>query len=182
MRATDLLNEYDTAKECERVKALYELQLAKIKNEEYIRDLILEDLSHKIKQNRSRYDVMKSVFKTAAAQIGEKDNEDRYDLELLKSWIAEDFFNNKDVFEIIEIVAQGYETYGYHIKLKINDKMFYIDIPIVSNWNCKTIEYSSWKFKFGRYESSYYCVMEKASFNMHDVAEYIVEKFELGDE
>jgi len=160
------VDETDYVKDIERVKGLYDMQVLKIKNEEYIKDLLFEDLADKIRLNRSRYDYMKDMFKQAA-------NKDKYSMDLLNEWIAEDFFGGQKVFEITEIMSMGYENYAYDIKLNIDGQDYYLEIPIVSNFTTNTLEYSQGKFRFGVQESNWCSVCKVSSWRISDVAEYI---------
>ena len=158
--------EHDYVKDVERVKDLYDAQVIKVKNEEYIKDLLFEDLADKIRMNRSRYDVVRDMVKKAAGK-------DKYSMDLLNEWIAEDFFDGQKVFEITEIISMGYEMYAYDIKLNIKGQDYYLEIPIVSNFTTKTLEYSQGKFRFGVYKSKSYSVCKVSSWRISDVAEYI---------
>ena len=160
------VDETDYVKDIERVKGLYDMQVLKIKNEEYIKDLLFEDLADKIRMNRSRYDYMKDMFKQAA-------NKDKHSMDLLNEWIAEDFFDGQKVFEITEIMSMGYENYAYNIKLNIKGQDYFLEIPIVSNFTTNTLEYSKGQFRFGVQESNWYSVCKVSSWRISDVAEYI---------
>ena len=160
------MDEVDHVKDIERVKNLYDAQVLKIKNEEYIKDLLFEDLADKIRMNRSRYDYMKDMFRQAA-------NKDKYSMDLLNEWIAEDFFDEQKVFEITKIISMGYENYAYNLTLNIKGQDYYLEIPMVSNFTTKTFEYSQGKFRFGVYESKSYSVCKVSSWRISDIAEYI---------
>lgn len=158
--------EHDYVKDVERVKDLYDAQVIKVKNEEYIKDLLFEDLADKIRLNRSRYDVVRDVVKKATGK-------DKYSMDLLTEWIAEDFFGEQKVFEITEIISMGYETYAYDIKLNIKGQDYYLEIPMVSNFTTNTLEYSWGKFRFSVCKSNSYRVCKVSSWRISDIAEYI---------
>lgn len=158
--------EHDYVEDVERVKDLYDAQVIKVKNEEYIKDLLFEDLADKIRLNRSRYDYVKDMFTQAA-------NKDKYSMDLLNEWIAEDFFDGQKVFEITKIISMGYENYAYNLTLNIKGQDYYLEIPMVSNFKTKTLEYALGKFRFGVCKSDSYCVCKVSSWRISDVAKYI---------
>ena len=70
-------------------KSLYDAQVSKVKREEYIKNLLLEDYVTCIKQHRSRYDYI-NIFSKAQAEISKKLKKDRPHFETIKTFIMEE--------------------------------------------------------------------------------------------
>lgn len=169
-------------KNIEYVKGLYNIQKEKVKNEKYIENLLLEDYVRAIKKNVSRYDLI-NLFSDAQNELKEKTKSKRKNLEALKEFMMEDFFNNDNNFKLTDIMACGYEDYAWAIIFEGYDKTFRIDIPMMKNLSVTNIEYAShgmFAFIIKDGESSWKVL--KRSYKIKDIADYIKNYFEWTDE
>ena len=90
-------------RDIEYVKGMYEAQVSKVKQEEYMKDLLFADYVRKVRCHKSRYDYIENIFKEAQSQIGKKKKKEREQLSVLEEFIRDDFFNNKS-FKITRII------------------------------------------------------------------------------
>lgn len=104
--------------EIEYVKGMYEAQIHKVKQEEYMKDLLFADYVRKVRSNRSRYDYIEAVIKEAQNQIDKKKKKEREQLFVLENFIREDFFDNDKSFKIVKIIQGGYEGYYWNVELE----------------------------------------------------------------
>ena len=167
-------------KDIEYVKGLYEAQVHKVKQEEYMKDLLFADYVRKVRCHQSRYDYIEGVFKEAQNQIGKKKKKEREQLSILESFIIEDFFSNDKSFKITKIISGGYESYYWNVELEGYGQTLYIIIPNMNNINIKNFEHAyNGMFSFGVKEDNYYWVVKEKSYKIEDIAKYIKEYFEL---
>lgn len=172
--------EKDPVEEIEYVKGMYDTQVHKVKQEEYMRDLLFAEYVRKVKSHVSRYDYMDGIFKDAQSQIGKKEKKEREDLTMLKGFIRDDFLSGNTDFEITRIISGGYESYYWYVEFKFYGLEYYIIIPIMKNINVKNIGSAyNGRFAFGVKESEHYSVVKKMSYKIEDVAEYIKEYLSL---
>lgn len=176
----DYMEDY-TKKRLEDIKFAqqsYDLQELKVKQEEYVKNLIFEDLVYKVKQNISRYDTM-NIFRDAQSQLKEKNKKERFALETLNRLLVEDFFNNNEHFKITNIVACGYEDYCWNVYFDYGVE-FYIAIPIMKNIDERNFNYANkGMFQFVIKESESFWTLKKSSYNIKEIADYIKEYFKL---
>ena len=167
-------------KDIDYVKGLYEAQVDKVKQEEYMKDLLFADYVRKVRAHRSRYDLIEGVFKEARNQIGNKKKKEREQLSVLENFIRDDFFNGDKNFKIAKIVQGGYEGYYWDVELEGYGQTIYIVIPIMSNINTKNFEHAyDGMFAFGAKESDYCSSLKEKSYNIEDIAKYTKEYFGL---
>lgn len=175
----DYKNE-DPIADIEYVKGMYEAQVHKVKQEEYMKDLLFADFVRKVKSHKSRYDLMENIFKEAQSQIGKKKKKERAQLEVIKSFIMEDFLNDNKNFKLTEIVSVGYEGYVWRIEFEYFSHIIQITIPIMDNINVQNIKYAyDGMFAFSVKEGSCRWSVKKKSYKIEDIAEYIKEYFNL---
>ena len=62
----------DPIADIEYVKGMYDAQVHKVKQEEYMRDLLFADYVKKVRKHISRYDLMENIFKEAQEQVDKK--------------------------------------------------------------------------------------------------------------
>ena len=169
-------------KDIEYVKGLYMAQVHKVKQEEYMKDLLFADYVRKVKCHQSRYDYIEGVFKEAQNQIGKKKKKEREQLSILESFIREDFFSNNDRFKITKIISGGYEGYYWNVELEGYGQTLYIIIPNMNNINTKNFEHAyRGMFGFGVKEDGYMWVLKEQGYKIEDVAEYIKSYFGLDE-
>ena len=171
--------ENNVIKNIEYVKGLYDLQKEKVKNEKYIEELLLRDYVRTIRTNVSRYDYI-NIFKDAKNELKEKAKSKRKNIEMLRSFMLDDFLNDDDNFKITDIMSCGYENYAWSIEFEGYDKTFRIDIPIMNNLTSKNIEYANhgmFAFTIKTGNSSWSVL--KRSYKIKDIADYIKEYFQL---
>jgi hypothetical protein len=167
-------------KDIEYVKGLYEAQVHKVKQEEYMKDLLFADYVRKVRCHQSRYDYIENIFKEAQSQIGKKKKKEREQLAVLEQFIREDFFSNNSNFKIVKIISGGYEGYYWGIELEGYGQTVEITIPNMNHISTKNFEYAyKGMFVFSVKDTCCYSV-KKMSYKIEDVANYIKEYFDLG--
>ena len=173
----------DPIADIEYVRGMYEAQVHKVKQEEYMKDLLFADFVRKVKRNKSRYDyISDNTFKEAQSQIGKKTKKERGKLEVLKGFIMEDFLNNNKNFKLTEIISGGYESYVWHINFEYFGNTIQITIPMMDSITVENIKYAyNGMFAFSIKEGSCCWSVKKMSYKIEDVAEYIKEYFQLGN-
>lgn len=174
---------YGFIKDIEYVKGMYNAQVHKVKQEEYMRDLLFADYVRKVRLHKSRYDIIGSdFFREAQNQIDKKKKKERDKFETLKSFIMEDFLNNNKNFKLISIVSCGYEGYSWRMEFEYFNNIISINIPMMESINVENIKYAyDGMFAFSIKENSCCWSVKKASYKIEDVAEYIKEYFGLVD-
>ena len=164
----------------EYVKGMYDAQVHKVKQEEYIKNLLFSDYVKKVRGNRSRYDYIEGTFKKAVTQIDKKKKKEREELSIIEEFVRDDFFDNNYNFKITNIVSGGYEAYYWNVIFDGYGQTVCISIPNMNNINVENIKYAhDGMFVFEIKESEYCWRVKKMSYKIEDVAEYIKEYFEL---
>ena len=167
-------------KDIEYVKGLYESQVHKVKQEEYMKDLLFVDYVRKVRSHKSRYDYIENIFKEAQGQIGKKKKKEREQLSVLESFIREDFFNDNSNFKIIEIISGGYESYYWSVVFEGYGQTVEIVIPNMNNITTKNFEHAyKGMFIFAIKDSECSWSVKKMSYKIKDIEEYIIEYFNL---
>lgn len=175
----DYLKEDPVAK-IEYVKGMYDAQVHKVKQEEYVKDLLFADYVEKVKMNVSRYDYTGNLFREASEQIGNKKKKERERLTILENLIREDFFNNDCGFKITKIISGGYESYYWYIELDYCGQSVSIVIPVIDNINIRNIESAyNGMFVFSVKGSDDIWRTKKMSYKIKDIAECVKEYFKL---
>lgn len=170
----------DTIAEIEYVRGMYEAQVHKVKQEEYMKNLLFADYVRRVKGNRSRYDYIEKVFKDAQGQIGKKKKKEREQLSIIEEFVKEDFLSNCRFFKLTNIICGGYEGYYWNVEFEGFGQTFYISIPMMDYINIKNIGSAhDGMFAFIVRESSCSTMVKKRSYKIEDIAEYIREYFEL---
>jgi hypothetical protein len=167
-------------KDIEYVKGLYETQVDKVKQEEYMKDLLFADYVRKVRNHKSRYDYIENVFKEAQKQVDKKKKKEREQLSVLEKFIRDDFFNNNSNFKIVNIMSGGYESYYWGVEIEGYGQSIEISIPNMNSINTKNFKHAhDGMFAFFIKESNSYWRAKKMSYKIEDIAEYIKEYFEL---
>lgn len=167
-------------KDIEYVKSMYDAQVNKVKQEEYMRDLLFADYVRKVKCHKSRYDYIENVFKEAQSQVGKKKKKEREQLSVIEQFVRDDFFNNNPNFKIVNIISGGYENYYWNVEFEYCGNTVCISIPNTNNITTKNIMYAhNGMFAFEIKESEHCWSVKKMSYKIEDVAEYIKEYFQL---
>ena len=171
----------DTIAEIEYVRGMYEAQVHKVKQEEYMKDLLFADYVRKVRCHQSRYDYIENIFKEAQSQIGKKKKKEREQLSVLEDFIRDDFFNNNKSFKITRIISGGYDSYYWGIELEGYGQTVEITIPNMNHINTKNFEHAhKGMFVFSVKDTCYYSV-KKMSYKIEDIAEYIKSYFGLDE-
>lgn len=172
----------DPVADIEYVKGMYEAQVHKVKQEEYMKDLLFADFVRKVKKNRSRYDLMENIFKEAQGQIGKKKKKEREQLDALEEFITDDFFNSSSCFKITRIVSGGYEGYYWNVEFEGYGQTVCISIPNMNKIGIDNIKHAhNGMFAFIVKESECAWSVKKMSYKIKDVAEYIKSYFRLDE-
>lgn len=172
--------EKDPVVDIEYVKGMYDAQVHKVQQEEYMRDLLFADFVKKVKKNVSRYDLMENIFKEAQSQIDKKKKKERERLAALEEFMQDDFFDSDYHFKITAIISGGYESYYWDVELEGYGQTVRITIPNMKNIGIDNIGHAhDGKFVFAVKESSCCWSIKKTSYKIKEVAEYIKEYFEL---
>lgn len=166
-------------KDIEYVKGLYEAQVYKVKQEEYMKDLLFRDYVGKVRNHKSRYDYIENVIREAQKQIDKKKKKEREQLSVLEEFVREDFFGGNNNFKITKIISGGYEGYYWGVELEGFGQTVEITIPNMNNINTKNFEHAyKGMFAFSVRDTCWHSV-KKMSYKIDDVAEYIKEYFKL---
>ena len=167
-------------KDIEYVKGMYEAQVNKVKQEEYMKDLLFADYVRKVRNHKSRYDYIENVFKEAISQVSKKKKKEREQLTVIEEFIRDDFFNDDKSFKITKIISGGYDSYYWGIELDGCGQTVEIIIPNMNNINTKNFEYAyKGMFVFSVRDFGCSWSVKKMSYNIEDIAEYIREYFDL---
>jgi hypothetical protein len=167
-------------KDIEYVKDLYEAQVHKVWQEEYMKDLLFADYVKKVRRHQSRYDYIEGVFKAARDQIGKKKKKEREQLSVLEDFIRDDFFSGNKDFKIVKIISGGYEGYYWNVELEGFGQTVGIVIPNMNNINTKNFEHAyKGKFVFSVNNSGCAWHVQKMSYKIADISEFIREYFGL---
>ena len=167
-------------KDIEYVKGLYDAQVYKVKQEEYMKDLLFADFVRKVRKHRSRYDYIENIFKEAQKQVDKKKKKEREQLAVIEQFIRDDFFNNDSNFKIVKIISGGYESYYWNVEFEGYGQSVCISIPNMNNITTENIMYAhNGMFAFEIKESEHYYSVKKMSYKIEEVAAYIKEYFEL---
>ena len=170
----------DTIAEIEYVRGMYEVQAHKVKQEEYVKNLMFADYVKRVRSNRSRYDYIEGVFKEAQGQIGKKKKKEREQLSTIEEFVKKDFLSNCRLFKLTGLISGGYEGYYWNVEFEGFGQTFYISIPMMDNINTKNIGSAhDGMFAFIVRESSCSTMVKKRSYKIEDIADYIREYFGL---
>jgi hypothetical protein len=171
---------YGFIKDIEYVKGMYEAQVHKVKQEEYMKDLLFADYVRKVKNHISRYDLIEKVFLEAHNQIGKKKKKEREQLTTIEEFVRDDFLNNDKSFKITNIISGGYDSYYWQVQFEGYGQKFAIIIPNMNRINVNNIKSAyDGMFVFEIQESEYCWSVKKTSYKIEDVAKYIKEYFQL---
>jgi signal transduction histidine kinase len=174
--------EENLVEEIEYVKSMYDTQALKVKQEEYVKNLMFADYVQRVKSNKSRYDYLGSVLKAAQEQIGKKKKKEREQLSTIESFMRDDFLNNDNSFKITKIIIGGYEGYYWSVEFEGRGQTFSITIPVMDNINTKNIQYAyDGMFAFSVKESDSWWTLKKKSYKIKELAEYIKSYFGLDE-
>lgn len=158
-------------------KSLYDAQIHKVKKEEYIKDLLLEDYVNQIKEHESRYDHINIIGK-AQDEVGKRLKKERPHFEIIKGFLMEDFLNNDKTFKLVKIISGGYEGYYWRFEFTGYGKTSYIEIPVMSRITSKNVAYAHYgRFAFGVYDSEHCYRLLKTSYSMQEISEFIRDYF-----
>lgn len=159
-------------------KHMYETQVAKVQQEEYIKQLILADYVKNIKAHISRYDTLENIFRSAQSEIGKKLKKERFHLETLKDFMREDFLDNDKEFKLTEIVCNGFEGYSYSMCFEGYGKTIKISIPVMKNITADNVGHAKYgMFVFAVKTSECGWDILAKSYEMEDIAKSIKEYF-----
>jgi hypothetical protein len=171
---------YGFIKDIEYVKGMYDAQVHKVKQEEYMRDLLFADYVRKVKCHVSRYDLIEKVFHEAHGQIGKKKKKEREQLTVIEDFVRDDFLNNDKNFKLTNIVSGGYDSYYWQVHFEGWGQKFAIVIPNMNRINVNNIKSAyDGMFVFEIQESEHCWSVKKMSYKIEDVAEYIKSYFGL---
>lgn len=172
--------EEDPIAKIEYSKGLYNDQVHKVEEEEYIKTLLFADYVSKVRSHRSRYDLMENIFTDARSQVGKKKKKEREQLSVLEDFIRDDFLSGSKDFKITSIMSGGYESYYWSVEFEGYGQTFYIVIPNMKQINTKNIKAAhDGMFVFMVRDSSVSCTVKKMSYKIEEVAEYIKSYFGL---
>lgn len=171
-------SEDDKIDDIEYARGLYQEQVHKVKREERILELLLEDYICVARTHKSRYDYI-NIFEDAQKQVGKKTKKERPQLETIRGFILEDFLNNDKKFKLTGLVACGYETYGWNVEFTGYGKSFYIYIPIMANITSKNFKSArEGKFAFSVETAPHVWSVLKSSYKITEIADFIKKYFE----
>lgn len=160
-------------------KNLYDMQVFKVKTEQHIEKLLLEDYIRTIKSYITRYDAL-NIFQDAQNQMNNKLKKDRPQFEMVKSIVMSDFLNNDKNFKITTIRSLGMESYAWSIEFEGYGTTFTIEIPNKKKITTENYEYARYgMFSFVVQTSKHSWETIKSSYRIEDITEAIKEYFNL---
>lgn len=160
----------------ESIKTRYEAQREKIKEEQYVADLIFRDLVSHTKSLKSVYDYMFNQIEDACLEVNEKLKKNRKNINFVEESIQRDFFDENFNIKITEIIPCGYETYAWRIVCKHDKTNYYLEIPVKDNITQLNFNYAlDGKFGFGICSPSCYTLWCSA-YTVEGLAKEIQEK------
>ena len=169
-------------KDIEYVKGLYEAQVHKVKQEEYMKDLLFADYVRKVRNNRSRYDYIEDVIIAARSQFDKTKKKEREQLSVLERFIREDFFGGDEHFKITRIISGGYESYYWSVEFEGYGQTIYIVIPNMNRINVVNFGHAyDGMFAFGIKEGNSIWTLKEQSYRIEDIAKYIKSYFGLDE-
>ena len=172
-------NDRDPIAKIEYAKGLYDAQLQKLKEVEYIRDLLYADYVQNVKANKSKYDHLEKAFSEAHTQVGKKLKKERAQLEMLKEFIMEDFLGNDKNFKLTNVICCGWEGYAWCIEFEGYKQTLQITIPIMSNITIENFNSTKGKFSFAIKNSNGSWTTLKTGYKIEEIAECIKEFFDV---
>ena len=170
----------DPLADIEYVRGMYESQVHKVKQEEYMKDLLFADYVRKVRSHQSRYNYIRNIFEDARNQIGKKKKKEREQLLILEEFIRDDFFNGNNSFKIVKIISGGYDNYYWRVELEGFGQTVEITIPNMNNINTKNFEHAYKGMFVFSVKDTCYSSVKKMSYKIEDISEYIKEYFDLG--
>lgn len=179
-----------------RIKALcnsyrlFQAQEKKVKDEEYIKNLLEQDYVEKIRAINTKYDILSDTIKCAADHLyrtDKKDKSNKASFDLLQEHIGNDFFGCKYTVKITRIVRCGYEDYGYSISVQYNtesgSRFFTIFIPLHNNITVENYEYA-YHGQFSLFENVEvdYSVQKISSYSEDEIKKWFTDNIVNGGE
>lgn len=146
-----------------------------VTKEKYIEKLLFEDYVSQVQRNTSRYDFMSSIVDEAVKEVDKKLKKERKHLEMLTSWISEDFCDNRKI-KITDMLHGGWENYYWCIGFELEGKTFYISIPQVKNLtvdNFLSAYYGKFSLAIKENEVLWNTLIQ--SYQIEDIAKFINE-------
>ena len=154
-------------------KELYDEQVEKVKKEQYILRALHQDVVDKIRERKSRYDMI-NTYTLAQAEVGSRYKKDRPHLETIKRWLMEDFLDNDRNFKLKAIVSCGFEDYAWRFEFEGYGKTIDICVPYMRNITTKNVQYAHYgMFTFSIKESDHVWKLLKGSYEMSEIAQTI---------
>lgn len=148
-----------------------------IKEKEFLKSVMEEKYVEAIKDHRTIFDTMISLFEEGHFAQNKKDKESAQKVWLVKDFLEKNLFNNQ-MIKIKDITACTDMTafYGYEIKItipRIDKNIYEIFIPDKTEITKDNLNYAySGKITFGVVEPAHTKILFKA-YNPEQVAEYI---------
>ena len=173
----------DIYKNVEYVKSLYENQQEKVKKEQYIESVLLDDYVKVIKHIPSKYDHIEEFFVEAQKEIGNKKKSERKHFEVVSDWLNRDFFNGEKM-KIKSIISDGFVNYYWAFSFDFCGEEITIDIPMRNRITADNIRYANYgKFVIFLKENSVCQTAIFQSYKMEEVADFLSQwKKEKADE
>lgn len=163
----------DIYKNVEYVKSLYENQQEKVKKEQYIESVLLDDYVKVIKHIPNKYDYIEEFFVKAQQEIGNKKKSERKNYQIVEDWLSGDFFNG-DKMKIKSIVSGGYENYYWAFYFDFCGQEISIEIHMRNRITTDNIHYAHYgKFVVFLKENSVCQTAIFQSYKMEEVAKFL---------
>lgn len=164
----------------DEAKGLYDRQYQAYLDAKALMKLTENNWVNSIRRNLSRYDYCKGQINEAFRQQNEKYKKDRVAFHNMEEIIREDFLSDNKDFKLQSIASCGYEDYGYRFDFKYKDEVFGIYIPMRDKVTVKNVGYChAGQFAFYYQKGEHYWSVEKTSYNITPISEYIAERFKL---
>lgn len=166
----------------EYAAGLYNQQKHEVEKAKYMEDLLLKNYVQKIKEYHTNWDMRIPIIEGAQKYLCNKNlsKEDKKsaknDFETLQILMQNNFFNQSEDFNIVEILQCGMEGHGYSVTIEGLGEKFYIKIPSKNEINTRNIEYADYgKFTVSCKKSDISSTQLVTSYFEEDIANAIKE-------
>lgn len=168
-------NEPSILEKIEYAKNLFFTQRDVVTKEKYIEKLLFEDYVSQVQRNTSRYDFMANIVDEAVKEVDKKLKKERKHLDMLTSWVSEDFCGNRKI-KIMDMLHGGWENYYWCIGFVLEGKTFYIHIPQVKNLTADNFAHAHYgKFSLAIKENEVLWNTLIQSYQIEDIAKFMDE-------
>lgn len=172
--------ESSSIEKVEYVKNIYEKQQEKVKKEQYLEGLLLEDYVCAIRNIPNPYHSIELSFVQAGDLIRNKCN--GVAINVVKQNVSQDFLDGNEV-ELTSIFSYGFENYAYGVRFKLCNEELEIFIPMRNKIRKESLHYAHYgKFVVFIRESFMSWTAIYQSYKIEEVADFLKQwKMDRGE-